>query len=86
MGKEGVFPIEKVGLRNRSPKMRAVALKRFCLAEKALPRTVALKTNPQRHLVTKWKIFRFGKRFGMKSKENRRGIGFRISAKSGSLV
>ena len=44
---------EKADLKNRSPKMRAVVLKRFCLAEKALPRTVALKANPQRHLV--WK-------------------------------
>ena len=52
-GRRGYPDREKADLKNRSPKMRAVALKRFCLAEKALPRTVALKTNPQRHLV--WK-------------------------------
>ena len=83
-GRKEVFAIEKVCLKSRSPKARAVALKRFCLAEKALPRTVALKTkplktNPQGHFVTKWKIFRFGMRFGMKSKGCRRGIGFRVS-------
>ena len=58
-------------------KTRAVALKRFCLAMKALPRTVTLKANSEGRLVTKTKILRFGMRCGMKSKDFRRVIDFR---------